>query len=312
MQKINLPGNEHVSVFHVVEFFIRNIGNRDLNMRASALSFSFFLALFPTVIFFFTLIAYLPIKYDVDDLMFFLSEIVPHDAFYAINDTLVDILKNQRGGLLSIGFISAIILTTNGFHNLIDYLTMFSNEGKSRSFIKQRIIATILAVIIFVLILSSVTFITVVTISLSYLEKIKYFPSKTIPYLISSLNYAVVGIIIMGVIGSIYYIAPKKKNRWKFFSPGAIIATLVSLITTWGFSEYVNHFNSYNKVYGSIGVLIVVMMLIYINTFILLSGFELNVAIDMAKQNQLKKQNQKIENVVVFLPDVKHQLEEKI
>lgn len=304
LQKLHLPNQKHVSLFVILEFYIRNLNNKDLGLRTSALSFNFFLALFPTVIFFFTLIAYMPIKYDVNELLFFLAEIIPEQAFYVINETLVDILKNQRSGLLSFGFVSAIIFTTNGFHNLMDTLTRYGNNDKGRSFIKQRLVATFLAIVIFVLIIISVTMVTVVTISLSYLEKIKYFPGKSIPYLISTFNYAVVGVIILGVIGSIYYMAPVKKDRWRFFSPGAIFATLISLITTWGFSEYVNHFNSYNKIYGSIGVLIVVMMLIYINTYILLAGYELNLAIDLAKEKELKNLKRKTENIVTFLPDV--------
>lgn len=304
LQKLHLPNQKHVSLFVILEFYIRNLSNKDLGLRTSALSFNFFLALFPTVIFFFTLIAYLPIRYDVNELLFFLADIIPEQAFYVINETLVDILKNQRSGLLSFGFISAIVFTTNGFHNLMDTLTRYGNNQKGRSFFKQRLVATFLAIVIFVLIIISVTMVTVVNISLSYLEKIKYFPSKSIPYLISTFNYVVVGLIILGVIGSIYYMAPVKKDRWKFFSPGAILATIISLLTTWGFSEYVNHFNSYNKIYGSIGVLIVVMILIYINTYILLAGYELNLAIDLAKEKELKKLKRKTQNIVTFLPDV--------
>ncbi|MCF8255154.1 MAG: YihY/virulence factor BrkB family protein, partial [Bacteroidia bacterium] len=96
------------------------------------------------------------------------------------------------------------------------------------------------------------------------------------------------------------------KRHWKFFNSGAIFASSVILITTYGFSQYVNHFNSYNKVYGSIGVLIVIMMLIYINTFILLLGYDLNVALDLALRQESKNRNRRSnENRIIFLEDRK-------
>lgn len=300
-----MPGNKEVSLYAVLEFFIRNIMKSEINMRASALAFTFFLALFPTVIFFFTLIAYLPLEYNHAEILFFVKDGLPSNVYETIKDTLEDILKNQRGSLLSIGFISALYFSTNGFHNLMDLLNKYSHFTETRSFWTQRLVAIGLAIFASVLILLSVLMITTGTILLSYLEKVKYFPGKTIPILISSFNLLVVGLIVMGIIGSIYYYAPAKQRKWKFFSSGAIFATLVILLTTYGFSQYVNHFNSYNKVYGSIGVLIVIMSLIYINTYIMLLGYDLNVAIDMAMNQEKKNKARRTkENKIVFLETI--------
>jgi len=87
----------------------------------------------------------------------------------------------------------------------------------------------------------------------------------------------------------IYKYAPLIKEKWSLMSPGALLSTLLMLITTLGFSYWVNHFSSYNKIYGSIGTVLVVMTLVYINALILLIGFELNVSIEVLKkeQNQL-------------------------
>ncbi len=302
---ISMPGNKDVSLYAVLEFFIRNIGKSELNMRASALAFTFFLALFPTVIFFFTLIAYLPLEYNHAEILFFIKGGLPSNVYETIKETLEDILKNQRGSLLSIGFISALYFSTNGFHNLMDLLNKYSHFTETRSFWKQRLIAIGLAIFASILILISVLMITMGTIVLSYLEKVKYFPSSTIPTLISGFNLLVVGFIVMGIISAIYYYAPAKHRKWKFFSSGAIFATLIILLTTYGFSQYVNHFNSYNKIYGSIGVLIVIMSLIYINTFIMLMGYDLNVAIDLAMNQEKKNRARRTkENKIVFLETI--------
>ncbi|MCF8425998.1 MAG: YihY/virulence factor BrkB family protein [Bacteroidia bacterium] len=303
---IGMPGNKEVSVYAVMEFFIRNIGKSELNLRASSLAFTFFLAMFPTVIFFFTLIAYLPLKYTPDEILFFVADSIPANAYETIKETLLDILKNQRGDLLSVGFISAMYFSTNGFHNLMILLNKYSHFEESRPFWKQRLVAIGLSFFITILILFSVVMVTTGTLLISYLEKVKYFPTSTIPSLISFFNLLIVGLIVMGIVGAIYFIAPAHKRHWKFFNSGAIFASSVILITTYGFSQYVNHFNSYNKVYGSIGVLIVIMMLIYINTFILLLGYDLNVALDLALRQESKNRNRRSnENRIIFLEDRK-------
>lgn len=303
--EISMPGTPEVSLYAVLEFFIRNMGKSELNLRASALAFNFFLALFPTVIFFFTLIAYLPLKYKPDEILFFIAQAIPPSTFETIKETLSDILKNQRSGLLSVGFISAMYFSTNGFHNLMDLLNKFNYENENRTFLKQRMVAIGLSLFATVLILVSVLMVTIGTVLISYLEKVKYFPGSTIPTLIAGFNMIVAGLIVLGIVSAIYYYAPARSRKLNFFSVGAISATFIILLTTYGFSQYINHFNSYNKLYGSIGALLVVMMLIYINTFILLLGYDINVAIERAL-SQARKRNIQVseENRIVFLEEV--------
>lgn len=307
--EISMPGTPEVSLYAVLEFFIRNMGKSELNLRASALAFNFFLALFPTVIFFFTLIAYLPLKYEPDEILFFIAQAIPPSTFETIKETLSDILKNQRSGLLSVGFFSAMYFSTNGFHNLMDLLNKFTYENENRTFWKQRLVAIGLSLFATVLILVSVLMVTIGTVLISYLEKVKYFPSSTIPTLIAGFNMLVAGLIVLGIVSAIYYYAPARARKLNFFSVGAISATLIILLTTYGFSQYINHFNSYNKLYGSIGALLVIMMLIYINTFILLLGYDINVAIERALR-QARKKNIDVseENRIIFLEEIEETL----
>jgi len=302
--QMSMPGTKEVSLYAVLEFFIRNMGKSELNLRASALAFNFFLALFPTVIFFFTLVAYLPLKYNPDEILFFIAQAIPPSTYEVLKETLADILKNQRSGLLSIGFFSALFFSTSGFHNLMDLLNKFAYEDETRPFWKQRLLAIGLSLFISVLILVSVLMVTVGTVLISYLEKVKYFPSSTIPTLIAGFNILVAGFIVLGIVSAIYYYAPSRHRKLNFFSVGAISATCIILLTTYGFSQYINHFNSYNKLYGSIGALLVVLMLIYINTFILLLGYDINVAIERALSEAKKRKivvNE--ENRIIILDD---------
>lgn len=303
-QRVPFPGIKDISLYAVLEFFVRSISKKDLQMRTSALSFTFFLALFPSTIFFFTLIAYLPFHSNHDKILFFIQELIPKNAYLTIQDTLNDILKHQRGKLLSIGFISAMYFSTNGFHSLMNSLNKYSHFKETRTFWKQRFVALGLSIFVSVLLLLSVLLITVGTISIKWLAQKHLIPNWGVAYTLNVANYVVVAFLCLIIIASIFYYAPAKSKPLRFFSAGALFSCIVILITMTGFSYYVNQFNTYNKVYGSIGVLIVIMMLIYINTYILLLGYELNVAIDLALDQENRNKNRRLKvNKITYLED---------
>ena len=281
-QSKQVPGYTGISWYTVLEFFIRWVDRRDLQLRATSLSFTFFLALFPSIIFIFTLIAYIPISNSHQSIMLFFEKLLPTSAYKAAQTTLVDILNNQRGGLLSLGFLTAMYFSTNGFVSLMNALNKYGRQKETRSFWKKRIVAIILATIVSISLLIAVGLLTVGNFTIKYLDKLAYFPSKITPVLLVSLNISIVAVLILFFISMIFYLAPNHNKQWRFISPGAVFACVSILLTTLVFSGYINAFNTYNKVYGSIGVLIVIMLLIYINTYILLLGYELNISIDKA------------------------------
>jgi membrane protein len=294
LQKKSFPGYPEISWYAIIEHLIKWIDDREMTLRARSLSFSFFLALFPTSIFFFTLIAYLPLNKTPDQILFYLSQIIPKSTFTYIRTTLLDILKHQRAELLSFGFLSAIYFSTNGFHSLMNLLNSYSRQKETRSFFKQRIVAIILAITVSLSLSICVLLITGATHMLKMADKLKYFPSITTPWLLGLFNYVIVVGICITIVSTIYYLAPSKSRKFKFISAGSVFATISIIVTTTLFSVYVNAFNSYNKVYGSIGALIVVMILIYANTYILLMGFELNYTLnktvkDLKEQKKLKQ-----------------------
>ena len=299
-QSKQVPGYTGISWYTVLEFFIRWVDRRDLQLRATSLSFTFFLALFPSIIFIFTLIAYIPISNSHQSIMLFFEKLLPTSAYKAAQTTLVDILNNQRGGLLSLGFFTAMYFSTNGFVSLMNALNKYGRQKETRSFWKKRIVAIILATIVSVSLLIAVGLLTVGNFTIKYLDKLAYFPSKITPVLLVSLNISIVAVLILFFISMIFYLAPNHNKQWRFISPGAVFACVSILLTTLVFSGYINAFNTYNKVYGSIGVLIVIMLLIYINTYILLLGYELNISIDKAAKEIKTYKAIKANRVVVL------------
>jgi membrane protein len=300
LKKKSFPGYPEISWYAILEHIVKWIDDREMTLRARSLSFSFFLALFPTVIFFFTLLAYLPLKKTPEEIISFLSEVMPKSTFIYIRVTLLDILKHQRGGLLSFGFLFAIYFSTNGFHSLMNLMNRYSHQKETRTFFKQRLVAIILAIIVSVAILVSILLITLGTWGLKTVNKLTYFPSATTPWLLAILNGIIVIGICLTIVSTIYYLAPSKSRKFKFFSAGSVCATISIIFTTTLFFLYLNAFNSYNKVYGSIGALIVVMIVIYFNTYILLMGFELNSTIEKTIDNLPQHKGTK-SNAVVYL-----------
>jgi membrane protein len=286
LKKITIPGFQGLRVYTILRFFIRGFSSKDINLRASAIAFSFFLALFPATIFFFTLIAYIPVDNLKDEIFNFIATITPENAFEVIQSTLRDILKNRKGGLLSLGFILAMYFSTNGINTLIDSFNDYSDVIEVRSGWKQKLAALGLTFYVAFLVIITIILTIVGDVAVDYLYSKNILDDSLEYYLVVITEWFFIVLFIYALISGLFFYGPSKKRKWAFFSAGSTLATMLSVITTYGFMFYVNHFNSYNKLYGSIGTLLVVMFLIYINAMVMLIGFELNVSIDRALEQE--------------------------
>lgn len=286
LKKYTFPGLQGLRIYTVLIFFIKEFNSSDINTRASAIAFNFFLALFPATLFFFTLIAYLPIKNFENEIFEFLQGMTPAYAFEAIKSTLSDILKNQQGGLLSLGFVLALYFSTNGINSLIEAFNSYSDAIETRSTWKQKLAALLLTLYTTLLVILSIVLTLVGEIVLNYLRSENFLGDSITYYMLLASKLILTILFFYCLISGIFYFGPAKKRKWRFFSVGSTLATFLALSTTYAFIFYVNNFNSYNKLYGSIGTLIVVMLLIFYNAMLLLIGFELNVSIDRALQTK--------------------------
>lgn len=288
LKKITIPGFQGLRVYTILSFFLKGFSSKDINTRASAISFSFFLALFPATIFFFTLIAYIPVDNFKDEIFNFIATITPKNAFDVIQSTLTDILKKRQGGLLSLGFFLALYFSTNGINSLIDAFNDYTDVIEVRSGWKQKLAALWLTIYVALLVVITIVLTIAGNIVLDFLHGKNFLGDSLEYYALLFTKLVLTVLFIYCLISGLFYYGPSKKRKWAFFSAGSTLATVLSLITTYGFMFYVNNFNSYNKLYGSIGTLIVIMLLIYINAMVILIGFELNVSIARAIDHKLK------------------------
>ncbi len=279
LKRIKLGKTTKVPLYDILGFFLQEIQNQDLVMRASAITFNFFLALFPATLFLFTLIPYFPIP-NLDRLILeFFGEIMPDSAFEAINTTIYDIVSKQQGGLLSFGFLLALYFATSGVSSLMSSFNKTNEIFESRTFIRQRFMAIALTFLEVGVLLTAVILILGGNLAIDILVLYELVEASYMTDMLRISEWLIIIFLIYTGISVLYYFGPAVRKRWKFFSVGSWVATALFLIASMAFSYYVNHFGNYNKLYGSIGTLIVIMLWMNINSIILLIGFELNAAI---------------------------------
>ncbi len=277
---ITLPFFDGEPLYDVAVFFWKGLYDGAISTRASAIAFNFILAIFPAIIFVFTLIPYIPIPDFQEQLLILLQSILPHDAFVAIRGTIEDIVTQPRGGLLSFGFFAAFIFATNGIVSVIAAFNGTIHAIETRTWINQRLVALIIAVILTLLTAISVALITVSQAVMDFMVDHGFLQiDLTYKQLILGGRWLIICFLFFFGYAFLFYLAPARKTKFRFFSAGGTLATILTILTTIGFSYYINNFGKYNTLYGSIGTLVVVMLSVYFNALILLIGFELNVSI---------------------------------
>ncbi len=294
-KRVSVIGFKGVPVYYVVTFFLRGLINGSITTRASAVAFSFFVAIFPTIIFVFTLIPFIPITDFQVELLSLIKDIIPRNAFELIEETLVDVVTRKSGGLLSFGFAAAIFFSHNGISSLIDAFNATYHTIETRSFVTQHLVAFLLTIILPLLVTIAVALIFFGQLGLNFLVEKQVIELNLTYYLIVYGRWLVTIALVFFSISLLYYMAPAKRTKFTFISLGSIMATLLIMGTSIAFSYFVNNFGQYNSLYGSIGSILALMAWIYFNAIGLIVGFELNASISSAEV-QVLKNNSDLEN----------------
>lgn len=296
-EKVSLPFFDGVPLYDVALFFWKSIYEGSITTRASAIAFSFFIALFPFLIFLFTLIPYIPIDNFQNELMILIKDLVPPATYDTIKGTLEDIITRPRGDLLSIGFFMALIFSTNGLASMMSAFDATIHSIYRRSWLSQRFAALLMLLVLSVLLTIAIALMTVGQDLIQYLVDHFVLHDKVILYLFTFGKWIIILALFFFAYSFLYYMAPAKKTKWRFISAGGTLATVLSIIAFIGFTYYINNFSQYNKLYGSIGTLLIILLMMYLMSLILLIGFELNASIYQAhseKENnpfELKPEN---------------------
>jgi len=291
IRKLVLPGFDGIPISHVIKFVFKGFTKGVLVTRASSIAFNLLMALLPSSIFLFTLIPFIPIPNFQEELIRLFESIFPSNAFKFLETTIVDIVTVKSGALLLVMFIATVIFSTNGIHAIIHSFVVSAHKFKTRSWVNQRKISVVLLLIVVFMISIAGSLVILGKMAIDRLVELQILERSIVIYILILLKWIVTILLLFLAISFLYYLAPAKRTDFKFFSPGSMIATLLFILTSLGFSAYINNFGQYNKLYGSIGTLMVILIWLYLNSIALLIGFELNVSIKAAQEVEAEKVN---------------------
>lgn len=287
-QRIHFSKSKNITLFEMGAAVYHEFKTNDLGSESRAVAYSFIIALFPSIIFLFTLLPLLPISITEQQILSFLGDgmQLPASMENAIKSTVLDVLDQPRSGLRIISFLMALAMSTNGMIALMDSFNKCYRLKDKRGFVKRRLIAVgltfLLALVLFLAVIILVFGPTIIEAIFQFGGDIIHMDFHLYQLIRSFrlIEYAVFILIFFFTISILYYFAPVTHRRWSFFSHGTFIATILCVLTTAGLSFYISKFDSYNKLYGSIGALIGFMIWMQLITFMLLVGFEINTGID--------------------------------
>jgi len=282
--KLVLPGFDGIPISQVVRFVIKGFQKGALVTRASSIAFNLLMAILPGTIFLFTLIPFIPIPNFHEELIRLFESIMPVNAFSFLETTIVDVVTNKSGGLLLFMFFATVIFSTNGIHAVIHAFVVSSHTFKSRTWRSQRKVSILLLLIVLIMIALAGFLVIFGKSSINRLMELGILERKMVLYMVVFLKWLVVVGLLFLAISFLYYFAPAKKTDFRFISPGSTLATILFIATSLGFSAYVNSLGQYNKLYGWIGTLMVILVWLYLNSIALLIGFELNLCIKAARE----------------------------
>ena len=289
-KQLHLPGFEGLPLYDVLKFFSQQVKAQGLTERAAAISYNFIMALPPSLLFLFTLIPNLPfisrrsIKFQLHNLIL---DVIPAKGY---NKGLIDFVDSfidgNKIGLLSFGLLLSLFFASNAMMGLMRAFNKNYIGFQKRTGLQKRWIALGLTILIFGLLLAYLLLLIMQGALLKMIVQ-----NNTIREIIFYTRWLFIVLLILFAIGFIFRYVPSVQKRWKFISPGVVLATMLSILASLGFSAFVNNFGRYNALYGSIGTIMMVMALIFINSLALIIGFELNVSIRSLKEHALVRED---------------------
>tara|TARA_R110002096_G_scaffold359864_2_gene552752 strand:- start:310 stop:1266 length:957 start_codon:yes stop_codon:yes gene_type:complete len=285
-------GNPDQNLYDVGKIFLHHLQKDDVFERASAMAFSFTVALFPMLIFLLNMIPFIQFflhEVTTANILVFVSEVLPESIYNEAAPTIMDIISKPRQGMLSLGFFFALYLSTNGVISMMNAFNAVYRTREYRGFFQTRLISVS---IVLVLILSVCGAVLVMILGSELLYKISEFEfvsNNIYYYLLAFFRFFVLLILFIITNAYIFRFAPAVSKKWKFFSTGSVVSGLLITLGFFLFSYYLTNFASYNKLYGSIGTMLALMLWLWITSILVLVGFEINVSLQKAANKKSHK-----------------------
>lgn len=296
LRRITLPGFQKVGLYDVLRFFSIGLFDAKFTLMAAAMAYNFFFSAVPAIFLIYTSLTYIPAEnFDMQaETRDYIEQFVPHNVYMLIEQIATsDYADQRRSGTIILGIFLTLYGATRG---VIAMMKAFTKDAEGEELFKRRNvfqlygIAFVLFVVLSTLLFLSIGFLIFGKTAIGYLQSADIITSGIQASLLSGLTSLITLILLFLSVSIIYYMAPATKQRWKFFTPGGIVAGLLTFFIVIGYGYFITEVANFSQVYGSLGAIILLMLLFYYISMVLLIGFELNAAIDLASYHQKEKQ----------------------
>lgn len=279
-------------LYDVLVFFFQGLFKGVVTYRAAAIAFNFFLALIPFVLFIFTLIPFVTTPYLQVDLLDLLDEIIPASVYNLAENTIIEIVSRPSSGMLSLVSLLAIYFSVNGIDAILEGFNQSVHQTEIWPWWKQKMQAFFLMLALSILVFVSMSLLGFGKDIINFLATRGIITHKLTLSALVALQWLIIILSILLSISLLYYFGQQKDrevNKYRFFSPGSILATTLFVVGGVLLKMYFENFSRYNLLYGSIGSLIILLIWLYYNAIILLIGYELNVSIRKSRSEAVIK-----------------------
>ncbi len=281
-------------------FFLKQVKRVGLSDRASAIAYNFLMAIPAVLICLCTIVPWLPISKQFTAELLRLTRTITQnrDIYIYVKNFIEDFILTPRVGLLSFSFLLFIFYASNAMLGVLrTFDKSIYQHARKENFLVKRWKAIKMTMIMFGLVIGVILLLIGQSLAFEKLLDWLNIKGQALGW-IKLLRWIITFSLFFYSITFIYKYGTAVKKRWHTFSPGAILSTALTILTTYFFSIWVNQFGNYNEIYGSIGTLLILMLLIYLNSLILLIGFELNVSITYLKAEADERRQKELSGLI--------------
>ena len=296
LRRVTLPGFQGVGIYDVMRFFFIGLFDSKFTLMAAAMSYNFFFSAVPALFLIYTSITYFPAEeWNMqEETKNYIEQFVPHNVYRLVEQIATSEYASERQrGTIILGIFLTLYGATRG---VIAMMKAFTKDVEGEDLFKRRNIfqlygtAFLLFVVLAILLFLSISVLIVGKSAIGFFQNAEFIGRGIESFLLNGLTFSITLILLFLSVSLIYFLAPATKQRWKLLTPGGIVAGLLTFLTLIGYGYFIANITNFDQVYGSLGAIVLLMLLFYYISMVLLIGFELNAAIDLASYRQKEKQ----------------------
>lgn len=281
-------------MFDLFRFLFKSMKRRRFTLAAMAMSFRFFFAVFPALILIFTLLPYIPVDNLQAEVSGFLDSVMPADSLDFMHRVLDEFFRRPSAGVIYLNLGLLLFSSLGGIKVMMQAFSVESDLFRERKFLRFNAVALLIFVLLFLLFLVMIGLLVSGEYFINYLLDHGMIQGGFQSVMLRVFHWLIVLLAVQVAMSVLYYLGPATRERWKFFSPGSVVGGILIVLAVLMFRFFFVHFADYNKIYGSLGAIMLLMVWFYWLSIVVLVGFELNAAIAAVRKRSEKRRRSTI------------------